>query len=68
MDDLTSAIHMLRKNLNKLQQRNSSDNFINGYKKAIKDVEWLKNKIEKDNANKICNKYFISSGKLGSSE
>lgn len=57
---------MMSSNLKRFKKRNSDENFIKGYQKAIKDVEWLKNKIERDNAEKTAGKFFSSSGKLGS--
>lgn len=59
MDNISSAINMLKKNVGRLMKPKNSfmKGFAKGYEKAIKDVEWLKNKID-DTEEKDIERYF----------
>lgn len=55
MDNLSSAIHMLRKNLKNLKEAENDyeKGYHAGYKRALKQILWLKEQVEEEEEKKI---------------
>lgn len=53
MDKLENALHMMKKNLIRLRERNTNESFVKGYEKAIKDITWLKGKVDEQDEKSI---------------
>ncbi|MDY4078312.1 MAG: hypothetical protein SOY42_05945 [Clostridium sp.] len=54
MDNLSSAIHMLRKHFKNLSQNNDFEkSFRAGYGRALKELTWLKEQVEEEEEKKI---------------
>lgn len=53
LDNLTNAIHMLKKKITRMKSSNANESFIKGYEKAIRDVTWLKGKVDKKEEKQI---------------